>query len=153
MQTVKMDNRAWNGIRLVTEPIKQCAEYNESIAVKDQNIPIGTHLNHTYEITRHIPLNHFMLSLEYEKVETFVSSIKANYTFVTKGSYAGSIAFSKTIAPLIALIEQREKVKIEVTDPNLAEQEKYDIEENEKTLLKIPSWRTELKLKNNEVLV
>jgi hypothetical protein len=153
MQIIKMENRAWKGIRLVTQPIKLCAEYNENLPVKDQNIPIGTHLSHTYEITRHIPLNYFMLTLEYETVETFVSSIKAGYTFVTKGSYAGSKAFSKTIAPLIALIEKWENVKIEVTDPNLADQEKYDIEDNERTLKKIPSWRTQLKLEHNEVLV
>jgi hypothetical protein len=153
MQVVKMDNRAWKGIRLVTETIKLCTDYNEKIPLKEQNIPIGTHLSHTYEITRHIPLNYFMLTLEYEKVETFVSSIKAGYTFVTKGSYAGSKAFSKSIAPLIALIEKWEGVKIEVTDPNLVEQEKYDIEDNERVLKKIPSWRTTLKLNNGEMLV
>lgn len=136
---VKMENRAWKGIRLVTESINLYADYNDKIPIAEQQkIPLGTHLNHVYEITRHIPINHFMLEMEYEITEMFVSSVKVDFQVYTKGSYCKLVGFSKTIAPLIAWIEKTENVKIEVTDPNLSENEKYDIEENEKTLKKIP---------------
>ena len=136
-QNIKMENRAWKGVRLVTQPII-LKEFSE-------DLPLQTHLNHIYEITFHVCANHFVLEQEFEETEMFVSSIKAGYTRYTKGSYAKIIGFSKTIAPLIKWIEQHENVKIEITDPNIAEQEAYDIEDNIRVLKKYPSWKHYLK--------
>lgn len=131
---VKMENRAWKGIRLVTERI-ELAQYSPSL-------PFGTETYHIYTIERHIPRNLFMLQREHGIAELFHSSIKIGYTKPIEGCYGGITAWSKTIKPLIRKIEELENVKVEITDSNISNQEKYAIEDNARILKQYPSWKT-----------
>jgi len=110
-----MENRAWRGIRLVTEPIEE----GDKIYV--------------YTIGWHIPIGMFYL----EEEVTYPEGIGRPF-----GTYGKIIAYSSKVKPLIRHIEKLRKVKIRL-DRDITRDEEYDIQEGRKILEKHPSWKLE----------
>jgi hypothetical protein len=109
---VFMENRAWRGVRLVSQPIREGRQ------------------EYIYEIAYHTPIGMFYLLEEVTKLDRKPTETKADI-----------IAYSKNVKPLIKHIEKIRGVKITIKE-DITEQENYEIAEGEKTLKKYPEWRT-----------
>jgi len=112
-----MVNRAWRGIRLVTEKITEDAK------------------EYIYTIGWHVPIGMFYL----EQQITHLDRKPIPETF-------GSMPyFACTVKPLIQHIEKQHNVKIEVvSETNIEQAEEYDIEDGKRLLEKYPKWKTEI---------
>ena len=116
MESVKMENRAWKGIRLVTETIRE--------GMKE----------YIYEIGWHVPIGKFYL----EESITHLDREPEHPTF------AKHVGYANRIQPLIAWIERNRNIAIEVDNPNLTVNEQYCIDDGKRILEKYPKWKTKL---------
>jgi len=111
-----MENRAWKGVRLVSESIKE------------------GHKEYYYEIGWHVPIGMFYL-------EEQITYLDRN----PKASFGSMPFFSKRITPLIRHIEQVRNIEIQLDNEEAVKsQEEYAIENGHRILKKYPKWKTEI---------
>jgi hypothetical protein len=111
-----MENRAWRGIRLVSERIREA------------------NTEYIYTIGWHVPIGMFYL----EEQVTYLDRKPIPETF---GKIVG---FAHRIKPLIQWIERKRSVEVEVDDPQLEANEQYEILDGKRLLEKYPKWKTEV---------
>jgi hypothetical protein len=109
---ILMENRAWRGVRLVSDPIKE------------------RNREYVYIIGWHVGVGMFYLDEEVTYLDR-----------MPRETYGGIIAFARVVKPLIRYIEQNRNVNIKLKE-DIAAQEEYEIAEGRRILEKYPKWRS-----------
>lgn len=114
MDEVVMENRAWKGIRLVSEPIREGER------------------EYVYTIGWHVPVGMFCL-------EEQITHLDRKPVPETVG---GIVAYSKSVQPLIRHIEKIRNIEVKLEE-DISAQEKYAVAEGERILRQYPKWKAQ----------